>query len=298
MNEHTIPSGISVSRRDEFSLNELIHAFASKKLFVFCVTAAFTLAALAASLLVHKRYQASIMVSAITDQMAGSGGLSTQIGGLAALVGIAPNSGKKSETLAFLQSEDLTQRYIKDNNLLPVLYDNLWDANEKRWRPTDPNKIPTLWKANRFFKGSIRRVTDEAKGGLTTVSITWTDPRLAAKWANDLVKLTNDTLRNKAIQESERHIVYLNEEAAKTNILEVKTAIYKLLESELKNAMVAKGNEEYALKVVDPAFVPERPAYPIPTLWVPLGFVAGFLFSIVSVLISAPNATLRGHTQI
>jgi len=52
-------------------------------------------------------------------------------------------------------------------------------------------------------------VTDP-KTGLVTLSITWNDPNIAAKWANGLVRMANDYLRDQAIEESERNIAYLD----------------------------------------------------------------------------------------
>jgi hypothetical protein len=47
-------------------------------------------------------------------------------------------------------------------------------------------------------------------------------------WANELVRMTNDYLRDQAIQESERNIAYLNDQASKTDAVGAKQAIYAL----------------------------------------------------------------------
>jgi LPS O-antigen subunit length determinant protein (WzzB/FepE family) len=105
----------------------------------------------------------------------------------------------------------------------------------------------------------------------------------AAQWANDLVKVTNDYLRAKAIEKSERHIEYLKQQAAATDIAQLRSAIYSVLESEIKNAMLARGNDEYALKVIDPATVPERRSSPKRAVWVSVGFVSGLFLAIAFV---------------
>jgi uncharacterized protein involved in exopolysaccharide biosynthesis len=155
-----------------------------------------------------------------------------------------------------------------------VLYAKQWDAVAQKWLTTDPKKTPTLWKANRDFK-KIRAIIDDKKSGMVVLTITWTDPKQAAKWANDLVSITNSYLRDKAIKEAQRNIAYLNEQAAKTNVIEAQKSIYSLLESEINKEMLARGREEYALKVVDPAFVPEKPSSPGPLLLGLLGFGLG-----------------------
>jgi uncharacterized protein involved in exopolysaccharide biosynthesis len=154
----------------------------------------------------------------------------------------------------------------------------------KNWKPGPPERRPTLWKANKVFE-KIRVVTEDKKLGLTTLSITWTDPATAAKWANDLVAAANDLLRAKAIHESEQHIAYLNQEVAGTDVAQVRTAIYAVLESEIKNVMLAKGPGDYALKVIDPAFPPEKRDGPLPLLWALIGSFAGFILSMIIIFI-------------
>jgi hypothetical protein len=155
-----------------------------------------------------------------------------------------------------------------------------WDPARKDWRTTDPRLRPTLWKANRKF-AKLRVVAEDKKTSLVTLTITWTDPVTAAKWANDLVAMTNDVLRAKAIHESEQHIAYLNEQAATTDVAQVRAAIYTVLESEIKNVMLAKGPGDYALKVIDPALVSEMKAGPKGSLWAAGGLFFGFLLSLL-----------------
>jgi uncharacterized protein involved in exopolysaccharide biosynthesis len=273
--------------RGEIGFRQFIALIAKQKLAIAIIVATFTLAAIGGIMLVSKRFEATAVVSPATEQQGGdkTNSLTSQLGGIAALAGIGSSSGgRRFETIATLQSEALTERYIRDNNLLPILYAKRWDAKLQDWKPST-SRTPTYWMANRYFKSSIRRITEDPKTGLVNISITWKDPVLAAKWANDLVRLTNEYLRSKAIMESERRIAYLTEEASRASSIEVKSSIYSLLESEIKSQTLARGTDEYALKVIDPAFVPESPSFPIPLLWIALGvfsgLVAGFIFALV-----------------
>jgi uncharacterized protein involved in exopolysaccharide biosynthesis len=147
--------------------------------------------------------------------------------------------------------------------------------------------MPTLWKGNDYFAKNVRRVTEDTKTGLVTLTITWTQPRLAAEWANNLVEMTNNFLRDKAIQESERNIAYLTDQAGKTNVVPVRDSIYTLMESEIKKEMVARGSQEYALKVIDPAVIPERHSSPRLSVWTITGFLVGFIASSAIALMRA-----------
>jgi uncharacterized protein involved in exopolysaccharide biosynthesis len=250
-----------------------------------CVVAAF------AAFAIPKTYTAASVISPVTTTSSSGGGgaigglssIASQFGGLASLAGVSvPGDSKKYESLAVLQSEALTESYISSNNLLPILFESRWDSVKNEWKDENPNKRPTLWKGNQFFKKNVRSVSTDSKSGLVTVSIKWKDPKTAARWVNDLIRLANESLRDKAIREAENNMSYLNEQAQKTDIVVVRQGIYSLLEDEINKAMMAKGTEEFALKVIDPATPPELPTSPKPVTWVLTGLFAGiFLSSIV-----------------
>jgi capsular polysaccharide biosynthesis protein len=139
--------------------------------------------------------------------------------------------------------------------------------------------MPTLWKANLLFKTKIRGVATDTKTGLVTVSITWTDAKVAAQWANALVRLANDYLRTQAIDEGERNIAYLTDQAPKMDVLGVKQAMFSILQDEINKVMLARGNVDYALKVVDPAFAPEMTASPKRWVWLFVGMGVSFVLA-------------------
>jgi uncharacterized protein involved in exopolysaccharide biosynthesis len=278
---------VSPPASTEISFRELLSDIWRAKTVVAVVTVVFTVGGIVIGLTSDRLYEASMVLSPVAPETntgrGGLGALASQYSGLAALAGISIGGlgSKKDESLAVLQSELLTEEYIRQQNLLPVLYAQQWDAASHSWKSADPKKIPTVWKANRYFKNNVRQVTDDKKTGLVLLSIKWKDPRLAAQWANDLVTMTNRYLREKAIREAEANIAYLNEQARQSNVVEAQKAIYSLLEQEINKEMLAKGREEYALKVIDPAFVPEKPSSPGPMLLGLLGLVLGFMGSVM-----------------
>ena len=281
---------IAPTSAGEFSLRDLVAIVWSERWLIVVITFLATTGAVVASLTKHKQYEATVTFSPVSNTAAGNqlgalGSLASQFGGLASLAGISVSGdAKKSESLAVLQSEALTEDYIRRNDLMPTLFSEKWDPVGRKWKVTDPRKIPTLWKANKFFK-SIRAVVTDPKTNLVTFSITWKDPVLAARWANDLVRQTNDYLRDQAIREAEKNISYLNEQAAKTDLLGARQAIYSILQSEINKAMLARGNADYALKILDPAFVPETHSSPKLSIWGPIGFIAGLILSLFVVFL-------------
>jgi uncharacterized protein involved in exopolysaccharide biosynthesis len=265
--------------KDEIRIKDLVELLLRYRyrvaLFVFSVTLVVGIV----SFLIPKQYDAEIVISPVTSTSEKSfgGGALGSLSGLAALAGMSLNSdSKKAESIATLQSQALTGQYIRDNNLLPILYASKWDAKQRTWTTTDPKKVPTIWKAVQFFK-EVRTIATDTKTGLVTLTIRWDDPVLAANWANGLVRLANDYERETAIAESDRNIAYLTQQAAATDVVGIKQAIYNLLQSEISKAMIAKGTSEYAFKIIDPATISERAAFPQKKIWV----LAAFFFSLI-----------------
>jgi uncharacterized protein involved in exopolysaccharide biosynthesis len=277
---------------EQIDLREVVSILWRRKWHILAVTILFGLAAALAAWLVPKSYKAVVVLSAVSNvggnQLGSVGSLVSQLGGVASLAGLSVGSdSKKSESIAVLQSEAITEKYIAANNLLPVLFERQWDKKAAKWKPMSEKKVPTLWKANDFFKKKVRTVVNETKTGLVTLTITWKDAQTAAKWANDLVAMTNDYLRGKAIDETDRDIAFLNDQALKTNVVEAKQAIYKILESEISKGMIARGSKEYAFRILDPAFAPDKPTSPDPPIWISVGTLAGLILSSAVVLFSS-----------
>jgi uncharacterized protein involved in exopolysaccharide biosynthesis len=274
---------------DEISLKEIVRLLWQSRWLVITVTAIFAVLAATYAWIKPKQYEALIVISpASTSPGSGQGGglssMLSEFGGLASLAGLSVGGdSRKAESVTVLQSSALTENYIQKNDLLPVLFHKLWDPRTRSWKTRDPEKIPTLWKANEFFSKKVRKLNTDTKTGIVMLTVTWTDPKLAATWANDLVRMTNDFLRNKAIQQADRNIAYLNEQAAKTEVVGVRQAIYALMQTEINKAMLARGSDEYAFKVLDPAQPPEKSSSPSPLLLVMAGVIGGFMLAAIVV---------------
>lgn len=275
------------STPDEISLRELILAVWRQKILVLSVVLLCTLAATGLALSLPKQYRATVVLVPVSTNASGTRlpEASSSLTDLTSLIGISiGGDSEKYESIAVLQSRELTEQYIRDNHLLPILFGPPRTWIGRVLRHILPPARPTLWQgANQFAK--VRDVLQDRRTGIYTLAVTWRNPQLAAKWANDLVKLTNDYLRAQAITISEQHISYLQQQAANTDVSEVRAAIYGVLESEIKNVMLAKGPGDYALKVIDPAVPPESSDRPRVPLWVGGGFAVGIFLSTVALFL-------------
>jgi uncharacterized protein involved in exopolysaccharide biosynthesis len=273
---------------DELSLREFLAILQSGKWLILVVTLLVTGGATAAAYLIPKTYEANVVVLPVAGG-SGSGSLSSlasKVGGLASLLGVSAGTDyKRTESIAVLKSNALIRRYITTHNLIPILYSSKWNASLNKWK--DPQNAPTLWDATQYFKKSIRTITVDGKTGLVTVSVHWRNPTVAATWANGLVQLTNDYLRQRAIKEANRDINYLGQEAQQTNVVQLKRAIFTVLQYELEQSMLARGTKEYAVTIIDPAVAPGQPRWPDKKLWIAVGIFLGLLCSCFFVIFRA-----------
>jgi uncharacterized protein involved in exopolysaccharide biosynthesis len=284
--------GRSESGDRVISLIDVFTVLWSSKWVILAATIVVAAGAAVTSRFLDKQYEASTVVSVVSDEGSSSGlgalgAIASQFTGLASFA--TSNNNRKAEYIAILQSETLTTAFIERNNLLPVLYAREWDGSANRWKKT--KDAPTLWMANRLFKASIRKTTIDLRTTMVTLSITWHDAAMSAQWANGIVALANEYIRAKAISDGERNIAYLNEQLAQSNVVAVQNSISALLENEIKKIMLARGSEEYAFKIIDAATMPERPSSPNPLVWAIVGSTVGILVS--SLLVLAFSRRLR-----
>ena len=257
------------------------------------VLASFALAVLAvlASFLITPQYRSQAVLSPVGASSGGGlAALAGQFGGLASLAGL--NIGAEdnvAESIAILKSRALTERFIRERNLLPVIFHDDWDAKKGAW-DVDPDDVPTLARGVERFDKSIRTVNQDVETGLVNLSVDWIDPVLARDWAQGLIAEVNADMRGRAIDQSKRNIEFLKGQLEGTDAVELRTAVYGVMESEMKNAMMAAVRTDFAFEVIDPPVVPEKPAWPNRILLAVVGFFLGGMIGVLTVLMRRPKA--------
>jgi uncharacterized protein involved in exopolysaccharide biosynthesis len=272
----------------EISLYDIWQVLSRHRLLVVGSMLLAGLLSVLAAWLMTPMYRAEVLLVSVTDLDEGDHYMSPfkEFGNVAALAGINLNRrDSKSESIATLKSRKFSEQFIQDNKLDRVLFSDLWDEKKKRWVVTDDADIPTSWDTYEVFDKSIRRVREDQVTGLVTLSIEWEDPDVAAQWANELVSRVNATLRQQAVDESSHAITYLQEQLARTSVVDLQQVLHRLIESEMKKTILANINEAYAFKVIDPATAPEEPFKPRVLLIIILSTTIGLILGVVLALI-------------
>ena len=274
------------SDEDEIDLLELIRTLLQAWKTIVGITILCTGLAVAYALYAPEVFKTETLLAPAQEEKSGASSALGQFGGLAAMAGISiPSDSNIEQVVATLNSRKFLRTYINQNKLIPVLFDEIWDADNKAWMVSSAEDEPTEQKAIESFKSCLS-VDEDKKSGLITLSISWKDPELAAQWANDLVKQLNEQLREQAIADSKKRVGYLEQELAKTTLQDMRAVLYNLLESEKQKAMLANVNEDFALEVIDPAVAPETREKPKRKLIVALGGVCGGFIGIFAVFFS------------
>ena len=292
---------------DEIDLAELWHAIWSGKILIIAISALFAISSVIYAINQPNIYQATTLLAPASEQ-GGASGLSKmagQFGGLASLAGINLGGGGTDKTglaLEILKSRLFLENFIAKHQLLvPLMAANNWDANSNTLTFDDeiynsetntwlrevkaPKKPePSPWEAFKAFQ-QVLSVSTDKESGMITLAIEHYSPEVATQWLVWLVADINSTMREQDKVEAQNSIDYLSEKLKETQLADMQTVFYQLIEEQTKTIMLAEVSQEYVLKTIDPANAPEEKAKPKRALIVVLGTMLGGILSVLIVLI-------------
>lgn len=250
----------------------------------------FTVSAIAYALLATPYYRSSVLVSVVEyeSESGGLSGLAGQLGGVSVIPGLSLSSGgSRTEYLAVLGSRQFAEDFISSNNLMPVLFSEFWDSQNEQWLKDKSDGEPTMEDAWELFNTEIRSIRIDGETKLVTLSIEWHDRELAAKWANEIIRRANEEIRQRAIADADKSLVFLNRELETTAILELQQGLYRMIEAKKQDQMLANVRKEFAFKILDPAVVSDsdREVRPKRAFLVIAGSLLGFMLGTLLALL-------------
>ena len=238
-------------------------------------------------------YRAEVlMVEAEQIGGSGSGGASGLINSILGNSGLSPMFGGFSSSatskIAVLESRKFTESFVEEYDMLPKLFPEKWDSSTNSWK----GNPPSLWDAYFLISKKVRTVNHDIRKGLITLTIDTNDPKLSMEIANKMISAVNDYIRKESIIETNETIEYLQVELSKTDIVDIKRSLNSLLEDQLKTVMVASTKEEFAFKVIDPGYTPNKKIAPYRAL---IMVVTTTLSGILSIIIIFVSIMLRNQ---
>lgn len=298
-----IESPAKVEYGDVLDMRQLVAKLAARPWWIIISTGLFFAVFTTVAFLEPPKYRAvTVVVSTGTERNAMSSSINSivgSLGGLASVAGVSLGGGDAAteESLAVLQSREFTEAFINDRNLVPLLFAKKWDAKAGKWKVGEQNR-PTLYKAFRYFDEEVRAIIEDKKTKLIRVQIEWKDRHEAADWANELVQRLNSEMRRRAIAKAEASLVFLERELAVTTEIGEREALFRLIEAQIRQRMLATVTQEYAFRVVDSAMAPDadESVRPKKLLMVAAGLLIGVLVGALSVLIFGVDRGRHANT--
>ena len=287
-----------MSTDNNVPLFELWQDLWSRRWLILVIVGVLEITAILVAVFAEPVYSSTIVIMK-ADTQEQKGILGSLASGLGQFAGILPGGfgggiDESYEAAAILLSRAFTESFIVNENLLPILFSDKWDPERGDWR--DPQDVPSMNRAFSLFHGDIRRLDEDEYFGTLTLTVEWYDRVLAARWANLMVERLNERIRSTAVFEAESSLQYLNEELQKASILNLREAIYVLVQDQINKIMLANVRKEYAFKVIDPAVVADEGAFVWPNriLLTSLGLFVGLSIGIfVALLLGAIDRARR-----
>ncbi|MGI9234480.1 MAG: Wzz/FepE/Etk N-terminal domain-containing protein [Woeseiaceae bacterium] len=293
---------------NEIDLRELFRILWAGKWLIVGITFAAMVIAVIVALMLPNIYRAETLL-APNDQQ-GTGGLpalAAQYGGLASLAGINIGGGPTNKTalgLEVLKSRKFVSEFVERHDILvPLMAAQGWDsetgeleidpddydlATGKWVRHVSPPKkaIPSSQEAyERFLE--ILTVSQAKNSGFVTVAVEHKSPTIAKQWVDWLVDDLNLSIMSQDVAEAEQAIEYLNKQIESTSLADLQSVFFSLIEEQTKTVMLAKVTDEYLLKTLDPAVVPEKKSRPRRSLIVVLSGLLGSFLAMTGVFASS-----------
>jgi uncharacterized protein involved in exopolysaccharide biosynthesis len=292
---------------DEIDLKELFTALWQGKWVILATALSAAVLAVFYALSMPNIYKSEALLAPVEESS--SGGLSAlagQFGGLASLAGInlgGTSSGQVTIALELLKSRQFISSFIEENGLKKeimaakkweqaentLIYDDdIYLVEQEKWvRDVNPPKQqePSLLEAHKKFLEDHLIVSQDKETGLVKLSVKHYSPYLAQELVTKLTEAINKQMRQKDIEEAQNSINYLKEALRKTDVADMQSVFYQLIEKQQQTKMLASVREEYVLKVIDPAVVAEEKNEPkraiIIILMSVFGGLIGCFFSMI-----------------
>jgi uncharacterized protein involved in exopolysaccharide biosynthesis len=288
-------------------MREIFSAIWKEKLTIIIVCTIAIIVSVIYALSLPNTYKSAVLLSpAEESQSGGLAALAGQFGGLASLAGVNLKGGGTDKTqlaIETLKTRKFLSEFIQNNSLAPtlmavedwdmennkVIYNpNKYDEETGKWLrdvklPRRPK--PSGIELHEHFLKNNLSVSQDLETGLVQLSVKHFSPYVAQEIVTKLVVAINEEMKEEDVQKATKSIEYLSEAVKETQTSNLQQIFYQLIEQQVQTKMLATIRDEYALKVIDPAIVPELKDGPKRALIVILSLFIALISSVGWILI-------------
>ena len=290
---------------DEINLREIFFVLVQGKWIISSVTAFLTIAGILFSLLLPNLYQSEALLAPVDESSLVSGALN-QYRGLAGLAGVnlpSGDSGSNSKkAIELINSLNFFEKYIMPKIFLPdlmaieswddeenkIIYDDsIFKKSSNTWvgNFSSPQKLmPSAQQSYKVFKDNHLSISEDVNTGYVSLSIKHQSPLIAKQWVEIIFEEVNSYYRQKSKDSSEKAVIYLNKQIAKTSLSEIRQVTASLLQKEIQKLTLIEANNDYVFEYVYPPAVMENRSEPNRFQILILSLLLGTFFGIIIVL--------------
>jgi len=298
-----------LSSDDEIDLRELWNIIWQGRWLIIAITSVFAVISVIVALSLPNEYKSTaILAPASSSSSSSLSTLAGQFGGLASLAGVNLGAGgaedKSVVAMEIIKTWGFLEKFIYENNIEVevfaaegwnkaknelVIDDDLYDVNTQKWvRDFDPAEgqkaKPSSWELFEIIDEKIS-VSQDKKTGIINISVEYYSPQIAKEWVDKLVKAINAHMQKQDKEEATNSIGYLNKKIQETNVADMQTVFYQLIEEQTKTLMLAEVSDEYVFKTVSEAKAAEEKSKPKRALICVLGVMLGGMLSVIFVFL-------------
>ena len=263
---------------DEIDILELWNVIWKGKWFIIGFTLLCTLVAVYVTLHVLPVIYKSDVVLQPTETSSPSG-LSALAANLPISIPLGNRGGKNANIVSFLNSRTIRERLIGKYDLLPKLYPEIWDKENKKWMTDDPEKKPTMLKTIINLKDKYQ-INKDMKTQLITISYIDEDPEFTKIMLQRIVKEVRYYLENEyesdakrerqfvenQLNKAEKELEYWEKQIPSDKLILSKIqrerfasqTVYTELRKQLELSKISEVKEVINFKILDHPFVPEQ----------------------------------------
>lgn len=271
----------------EVDLLEYLNAILSAKFRILIFAILGAVAVFGASKMVKDRFLASAVLAININENPG---------------GVSPRSYRGSDTLSLLEhdfivdaaadnekdrlvarmtSAGFAEIFIRENDLLPVIFAEQWDEQNSVWKA---GFEPSIVEAISIFREGMLGVEIVEKTGLMLLHMHSHSAELSARLANSFWPRFNQYIRELQLQELSQRRDYLQNRLDSVTNIEMQRSIFRLMETQLASEALLYARNNYPLEEIQPAAVPRFKSYPNRKSWAVMAFIGLAFLGVFAVL--------------
>ncbi len=235
---------------DEINLLELLLVLLKYKWLICAAVILTGISAVLFSLQMPNIYQSSATIARVKPDKFTRGSPFSGSG-----LGILRSGGGSSftELEVMLESRGLSKRIIEKYNLMPTLFEAIWDTGKKEWlSKKPPSEQDAIDKLNGWLE-----IENNRKKQVLYVKINHREPKVAKQVVEYYLTELSETLREKTLHKAEEKIIFLQKELGTMSDPLLKEKIFALMSMEIEKKTLARAQKYYNFDVIDMPLVPD-----------------------------------------